>query len=94
MTSSCPALNTSTSLLSNLPSLPDPSAQESGYFAEISVIGELFLRPGGIDRELLEGRKVVEWLEGVTDLIGDTDSVLTSFPTPLRRSDNAHEVLR
>ena len=86
--SSCPALNATTNAL----------PWGVGVFGTLSAIGTLHLRPGGVggDPQLLKDSDVLQWLEGVSDLIraADSDHILASFPTLIQRTDDSHQVLK
>lgn len=91
---SCPALNASTSPRSKNPAWPDSQDSGGGYFGTLSAIGELHLRLGGRNQDLLKGGDVSLWLRGISDLIEDTDSVLTNFPTLILKPESANKVLK
>lgn len=93
---SCPALNSSinTLLPAGVPALPNLLAGNRDHIATLSIIGEVYLRPGGRDHQLLEDSKVSTWLGGVSSLISNADAVLTNFPTSIQRSDKPQAVLR
>lgn len=88
---SCPALNASTS-----PRSKNSDSRDNGgeYFGTLSAIGELHLRLGGRNQDLLKGGDVSLWLRGISDLVEDTDSVLTNFPTLILKPESANKVLK
>ena len=92
---SCPALTASINPLpAEVQALPNLLADNRGHLGTLSVIGEVWLRPGGRGQKLVDANKVSTWLGGMSSLIGNSDAVLTNFPTPIQKSDSAQEVLR
>lgn len=84
---SCSVLNAST--------LADSAPyDDAGHIGTVSVIGELHLRPGGLNHTLLEEGMVLPWGKDVADLTKDTDYILTNFPTIIRRSDSPKQLLK
>lgn len=83
---SCSVLNAST--------MANSASHDAGHIGTVSVIGELHLRPGGLNHTLLEEGGVFPWGKDVADLTKDTDYTLANFPTLIRRSDNPKQLLK
>ena len=73
--------------------MADSTPYDADHIGTVSVIGELHLRPGGLNRTLLEEDGVLPWGKNMADLTEDSDYTLTNFPTLIRRSDSPKQLL-
>lgn len=94
MYSSCPALNGSLALPSDLPYY---TPQGESYLGTVSVLGTLHLNLdlGGRNQRLLQNTSLIfQWLGGVFDMVRDSNYILAGFPTLIQRTDSLEQSLR